>query len=100
MINSNMREYNYFLYGEPNDYGQVTLSKLPVGKIKMSIHNTSTTTQANILYKDATYLGLTLNQDIDDAYVIQYGSERLKVMYTLQQGRYRQVFMKSFDGRD
>lgn len=98
MISSRMREYNYFLYGDTDGYGQVTLSKLPVGTIKMAIHNTSTSTQDNILYKDATYLGLTHNQDIDDAYVIQYGAERLKVLYAVPAGRYRQVFMKHIDG--
>lgn len=97
MINARMREYNYFLYGDTNDYGQVVLSREPVGTIKMAIHNTSTSIQDNLLYKNATYIGLTHNQDIDDAYVIQYGSERLKVLYTVQEGRYRQVFMSTYE---
>lgn len=97
MINARMREYNYFLYGDTNDYGQVTLSREPVGTVKMAIHNTSTSIQDNLLYKNATYIGLTHNQDIDDAYVIQYGSERLKVLYTVQEGRYRQVFMSTYE---
>lgn len=97
MINAKMREYSYYLYGDTNGYGQVTLSKLPVGTVKMAIHNTSTSIQDNLLYKNATYIGLTHNQDIDDAYVIQYGSERLKVLYTVQEGRYRQVFMGLYE---
>lgn len=98
MISSNMREYHYYLYGDTNEYGQVTLSKQPVGTVKMSIHNTNTSTQDNLLYKDATYLGLTHDHRVDDAYVIQYGAERLKVLYAVPAGRYRQVFMKHMDG--
>lgn len=94
MINSNMREYNYFLYSDDNGYGQSVLSKEVKGTVKMSITNTSTSTQDNILYKDASYLGLTLDRAVDDTYVIEYGKERLKVLYIVPQGRYRQVFMK------
>lgn len=96
MINSNMREHNYYLYGEKNAYGQQTLSKQPVGTVKMSITNTTTSTQDNILYKDATYIGLTMDKDVSDTYVIEYGDERLKVLYIVPQGRYRQVFMKHY----
>lgn len=102
MINTQMREYNYFLYSsEPNAYGQLTLIKdadgEPViqGTIKIAINNTSTAIQENISYKDATYIGLTLNKNINDTYVIQYGDEHLKVLYVNPQGRYRQVFMNS-----
>ena len=94
MINSNMREYNYFLYSENDGYGQASVTDEVQGTVKMSITNTSTSTQDNILYKDATYLGLTLNKAVDDTYVIEYGKERLKVLYIVPQGRYRQVFMK------
>lgn len=94
MINSNMRTYNYFLYSENDAYGQGSITDEAQGTVKMSITNTSTSTQDNILYKDATYLGLTLDKSIDDTYVIEYGKERLKVLYTVPQGRYRQVFMK------
>ena len=94
MINSNMREYNYYLYSGNDGYGQVSVTDEVQGTVKMSIHNISTSTQDNILYKDATYLGLTLNKAVDDTYVIEYGKERLKVLYIVPQGRYRQVFMK------
>lgn len=94
MINSNMREYNYFLYSDNDGYGQASVTDEVQGTVKMSITNTSTSTQDNILYKDATYLGLTLNKAVDDTYVIEYGKERLKVLYIVPQGRYRQVFMK------
>lgn len=104
MINSNMRDYNYFLYGEQNDYGQSTLIKDDNGEpkiqgtIKMSINNTNTSIQDNILYRDASYLGLTHDKAINDTYVIEYGKERLKVLYIIPSGRYTQVFMKSIDG--
>ena len=102
MINAQMKEYNYFLYSsEPDVYGQTTLIKdangepAVQGTIKMAINNTSTAIQDNIRYKDATYIGLTLNKFIDDTYVIQHGNERLKVLYVNPQGRYRQVFLNS-----
>ena len=102
MINPSMRDYNYYLYNsEPDAYGQYTLIKdengEPVvqGTVKLSINNTSTSIQDNIKYKNATYLGLTLNKNINDTYVIQYGEERLKVLYVNPQGRYKQVFLNN-----
>lgn len=102
MINAQMREYNYFLYNdEPDAYGQRTLIKdaggEPVvqGTVKLAINNTSTTIQDNIQYKNATYVGLTLDVRVSDYFVIQYGDERLKVLYVNPMGRYKQVFMNS-----
>ena len=102
MINSHFREYNYYRYNsKPDAYGQITLIKdadgepIVQGTVKLSVHDTSTSIQENIKYKEATYLGLTLNPSIDDTYVIQYGEERLKVLYVVPRGRYRQVFMNS-----
>lgn len=98
MINANMREYQYYLYDENNAYGQRVLKKdengEPViqGTIKIAIHNTSTGIQDNIRYKDAKYIGLTLDKNITDAFVIQYGQEKLKVLYVID-GRYKQVFL-------
>lgn len=96
-----MKEYNYFLYSsEPDVYGQTTLIKdengepAVQGTIKIAINNTSTAIQDNIRYKDASYIGLT-HQSIDDTYVIQYGDERLKVLYVNSQGRYKQVFLNN-----
>ena len=97
-----MRDYNYYLYNSEEDaYGQRTLIKddngepAVQGTIKMAINNTSTAIQDNIRYKAATCLGLTLDKNINDSYVIQYGDERLKVLYVNPQGRYRQVFMNN-----
>ena len=99
MINANMREYNYFLYGEPDEYGQTTLIKdeagtpLAQGSIKMAINTTSQSIQDNIKYKDATYIGLTHDAEVDDTYVIDYEEGRLKVLYVNPRGRFKQVFM-------
>lgn len=101
MLNAQMKNYSYFLYNtEPNEYGQPTLIKdadgEPViqGTIKMAINHTSTAIQSNINYKEASYIGLTF-ADVNDRFVIQYGDERLKVLYVNKQGRYKQVFLNS-----
>lgn len=95
MINAAMRVYDYFLIGPNDAYGQAQLpaeNAVPAGQIKMTIHITSQSVQDNINYKDCQYIGLT-HFPIDDKYVIQYGDERLKVLYVNQQGRMKQVFM-------
>lgn len=88
-----MRIYDYFTYGEDDEYGQSMLSTEPVGKIKMAINISSQSTQDNINYKDAQYIGLT-HANVEDTYVIVYGEERLKVLYVNPKGRYNQVFLK------
>ena len=99
MINADMRHYNYFTYGEPDEYGQRTLIKgadgkpLAQGTIKIAINTTSQSIQDNINYKNATYIGLTNNAKVNDTYVIEYGEEQLKVMYVNTYGRLKQVFM-------
>ena len=92
MINADMREYDYYTFGSNNAYGQPTLSASPEGKIKMAINITSQSTQDNINYSNASYVGLTHAQ-VNDKYVIQYGKERLKVLYVNDKGRLKQVFM-------
>lgn len=93
MINSGKREYSYYLYNAKNEYGQETLSKEPQGTIKMTINTLTQTTQDNPRYKDATYVGLT-HDLINDSYVIEYGEEKLKVLYVNPKGRLKQVYMK------
>lgn len=93
MIATDMRSYDYFTYGDDNGYGQPTLSETAQGSIKMAIYTTSQAIQDNINYKDASYIGLTHDSKVDDSYVIQYGDERLKVLYIQPKGRYKQVFM-------
>ena len=96
MINKDMQLYNYHTFGAMDAYGQPQLQE-NVGAVKMAINITSQTIQDNALYKDATYIGLTLSNVIDDTFVIQYGEERLKVLYINPKGRYNQVFMKLYE---
>ena len=94
MLNNNMRLYDYYTFGERNAYGVETISSDVKGQVKLSIYTTSQSIQDNIRYKDASYIALT-HADIDDSYVIQYGNEKLKVLYVNEQGRYKQVFLKN-----
>jgi hypothetical protein len=93
MINVDMRTYDYFTFGEKDAYGQDTLSDTVQGTIKIAIYNTSTNVQDNINYADCNYMGLTTAQ-LDDSYVIQYETEKLKVQYVQPKGRFKQVFLK------
>lgn len=93
MILLNMKNYDFYKYGENDAYGQPQLSEEVQGQVKMAIYLTSQNTQDNILYKGATYVGLTNDAEIDDKYVIQNGNERLKVLYVQHEGRWKQVFM-------
>lgn len=97
MINADMRLYNYFTIGEANEYGQVTMpakDAKPVGQIKIAINTTSQATQDNVNYKDCNYIGLT-KAEVKDTYVIEYGKERLKVLYVNPKGIYKQVYLKA-----
>jgi hypothetical protein len=93
MINVDMRTYDYFTFGAQDAYGQSILSDTAQGTIKMAIYNTSTNVQDNINYTDCNYIGLTTAQ-LDDSYVIQYETEKLKVQYVQPKGRFKQVFLK------
>lgn len=94
MITTDMRLYDYSTFGEDDGYGMPQLSETPVGQIKMAINISSQATQDNILYKDCSYVGLTQDANVNDAYVINYGKEQLKVLYVNPKGRYKQVFLK------
>ena len=48
----------------------------------MAIYISSQSVQDNINYKDCRYVGFT-NEPIDANYVIQYGDQKLKVLYTV-----------------
>ena len=93
MINVDMRTYDYFTFGAKDAYGQDVLSDTAQGTIKMAIYSTSTSVQDNINYTDCNYIGLTTAQ-LDDSYVIQYETEKLKVQYVQPKGRFKQVFLK------
>ena len=94
MINANFRTYDYFTFGEEDGYGQSTLSQDPKGKVKMSISISSQAIQDNILYKDCSYVGITRDANIDDSYVIQFGEDKLKVLYITPTTRFKLVFLK------
>lgn len=92
MVNTRMRTYNYQTYGELNEYGQPGLSN-EIGTIKMAIDFVTEAIDENSLYSGAQYTGLTHDKAVNATYVIQYGDERLKVLYVNPAGRYKQVFM-------
>lgn len=92
MINCDMRNYDYFTFGEKDAYGQPTLSPEAQGTLKMAIYITSQSIQDNINYKQANYIGLTQGA-VNDSYVIQYGNEKLKVLYVNPKGKLKQVFL-------
>ena len=94
MINTDMHTYEYYTYGGNDAYGQPQLSEIPQGSVRMAINITSQSIQDNILYQDCSYIGLTLNSKVNDTFVIQYGDEKLKVLYVNPKGRFKQVFLK------
>lgn len=94
MINANMRVYDYFTFGDNDAYGQPTLSDTVQGTIKMAINISSQSVQDNINYQDCNYIGLTTTKSVNDKMVIQYGEEKLKVLYVNPTGRLTQVFLK------
>ena len=93
MINTDIKNYEYYSYGDKDAYGQPELSKEVQGSVKMAIYTTTQTVQDNIKYKDASYIGLTTGI-ITDKEVIKYGDNLLKVLYVQPRGRFKQVFMK------
>ena len=103
MINASMRDYDYYLIGDDNGYGQLTLIRdddlkpLKQGTIKLSISILTKNVTDDIRYSDASYIGLTRDTDIKDTFVIQYGTELLKVKYVIPGGRYTQVFLGVYE---
>lgn len=95
MINTKYCVYNFFTLGPSNEYGQQTISQQPTGQVKAAIFTRSQSAQDNILYQDAQYLALTHDTNVDDTYIIEYGKERLKVLYVAEtaQNRPRQIFL-------
>lgn len=92
MINAQMTKYKYFVYKE-NEYGEQVIDTSSSGTILMAINLVNKEVTDNILYTNANYIGLTLDNSITDKFVIEYGKEKLKVLYVNPQGRYKQVFM-------
>lgn len=96
MINNDMRTYTFSTFGGVDAYGQQQLTN-SIGSVKMAINIISQSVNGSVFYKDATYMGLTQNPDVDDTYVIDYGAEKLKVLYVNPKGRYKQVYMVKYE---
>lgn len=97
MIATDMRLYDYYTFGAADAYGQPQLSPEPQGKVSLAINITSQSIQDNINYKNANYMALTLDKQINDTYVIQYGEQKLKVLYINTKGRFTQVFLADYE---
>lgn len=93
MINADFRTYNYFTFGANDAYGQPKLSEEVKGQVKMAIYPTSQNVQANILYHNAQYIGMTHDKSINDTFVVDYQGTKLKVLYVSRTGRLQQVFL-------
>ena len=98
MINSKMKFYPYYVINdETNEYGQKTLNPLQIGLVKLNIQIQSQALTDNIKYKQASYIGLTSDRDINDKYVIQYDDDSLlKVLYVNPLGKLKQVFLGDY----
>lgn len=88
-----MKAYTFYTLGAENEYGQTIVNDNPTGTIKMAIYTTSQAIQANALYLNASYVGITHDTNVNDTYIIEREDERLKVLYTQKDGRYTLVFM-------
>ena len=94
MITAQMKKYEYFAYSDSvNEYGENELQTQSRGTVKMAINAISDSIVDNPLYKDATYIGLTFNFNLNDSNIIAYGKEKLKVLYVKPFGRYNQVYL-------
>lgn len=91
MINSQMRNYDYYTFEGKNSYGQPSLSEDKKGIVKMAIHLITEDIDENSFYSGANYMGLTFDKAVNSTFVIQFGEEKLKVLTTNPQGRYVQV---------
>lgn len=83
-------KHTYSVYtDEQDEYGQL-VNKEQQGEILMFLSLTKNQEKQNPLYQEASYLGLTYDNNINDKYVID---GHLKVLYVVK-GRINQVFMK------
>lgn len=93
MLATQMREYSYSrLIDEVDEYGQPQTIEAE-GVVKMAINFATEQVTANNLYSGASYVGFTLNKEVNESYIIQYKDKKLKVTYSIPLGRYNQVFM-------
>lgn len=88
-----MKNYTFSTLGGTDSYGLPQTTE-NAGTVKLAIYTYTQNVADNIKYKDATYIGLTHDKTIADNYIINYGNEKLKVLYVNPKGRYIQVFLK------
>lgn len=92
MVNTDMRVYDYFTYGDDDAYGQPQLSEEVQGTVKMAIYIASQGIQDSVTYNGTQYVGLT-HDAVTDKYVIQYGDEKLKVLFVNPTGTWKQIYL-------
>ncbi len=92
MINIELKSYNFYTLGDIDTYGQPQVSATPTGSIVMAIFPITHSIGDNVIYSNATYMGLT-RELIDDKYIVDYRGERLKVLYVQPMGRFKQIYM-------
>lgn len=80
MFDAKMREYDYYILQDKDEYGQTTLSTIPDGQVKMAIFISSQSAQDNILFEGCNYIGITYAK-VRDTYVIDFEGEKLKILY-------------------
>ena len=92
MINAQMREYKYYK-SSVNEYGQTILDSSSTGSVKLAVSLISQQVRDNILYHEATYIGLTHDTCLDDTCYVEFNGEKLKVLYVNPFTRYVQVYL-------
>jgi len=97
MITLDQRLYDYYTFGENDDYGQPQLSEEVSGRVKMAINLMKHTAAENVLFQDCEYIGLTHNAAITDKCIVSYGDMKLKVVFVSPFGLWRQVYMKRME---
>jgi hypothetical protein len=88
-----MRDYSFYTLDGTDAYGQPQTTDI-VGSVKMAIYLYTQNVTDSIKYRECTYIGFTTDKSIGDNYIINYGKERLKVLYVNPVGRFRQVYLK------
>lgn len=87
-----MKHYIYHILGELDEYGQPIENPTDYS-ILMFVSLTNDKDRDNPLYRDSSYVGLTLDNKIDDKCVVKINNQDYKVQYVVK-GRYNQVFLK------
>lgn len=95
---SNQKLYNYYLIENNDEYGTSDVSIEIKGQVKMNINLTNQQISDDAIYKNAQFIGLTLDKDINENYIIEHEEMLLKVLYINKKGRYKQIYLGSVNG--